>query len=86
MIDSFDVKGKKRLEELKVFLGTNVPSATFVYPILFHPNNDYFEVTLKYDIASAGVVETLHNKWRNEDSHENKDRGILYRLFHRKIS
>jgi len=70
IVEEFSVKGEERLEELRVFLLSNMPSASFRHsPVCNNGLNDY-EVSLRYSIEDALKLEDLRIKWEKQDQSE----------------
>lgn len=64
MYTSFNIT-ESRLDELKLFIKTNLPTARFVHNPL-KEGNKYF-IALTMESADSNKLNELQNKWYDED-------------------
>ena len=70
--EDFTIKGLDRFNEFKDFMKTQFQAASFRFTPVFNSNTNSCEVSIRYPLDQASLLDQLHAKWKLEDGENAK--------------
>jgi len=61
------IKGEERYKEFKSYVEEKLPSASYRNSSTYNTKSDSYEVSIRYNISDALLLEGLFDKWSAED-------------------